>query len=191
VALYAIRGKIINAKTNLMEKVLDNEEVKDLITIIGAGIFEKFNDKRMNYGKIGMAVDADADGYNIACLIMVLFDSLMPGLIEAGHLYWLKTPFYEISQGGKTYYFETDVELKEWEQENGNKKYTIQRNKGLGSLSDKAKKEGIFDNPDSLVRLTMSDVAEAKEQLENLMGENVNFRKEFIFDNIDFSKVIE
>lgn len=191
VALYAIRGKIINAKTNLIEKVLENEEVKDLITIIGAGIFEKFNEKKMNFGKIGMAVDADADGYNIACLIMVLFDTLMPGLIEAGHLYWLKTPFYEITQGGKTYYFETDVELKEWEKQNAGKKFAIKRNKGLGSLSDKAKKEGIFDNPDSLVRLTMSDVSMAKAQLENLMGENVDFRKEFIYNNIDFSKIIE
>ena len=190
VALYAIKGKIINAKTNLIEKVLENDEVKDLITIIGAGIFEKFNEKKMNFGKIGMAVDADADGYNIACLIMVLFDTLMPGLIEAGHLYWLKTPFYEITQAGKTYYFETDIELKEWEKLNGGKKFAIKRNKGLGSLSDKAKKEGIFDNPDSLVRLTMNDVAAAKAQLENLMGENVGFRKEFIYNNIDFSKIV-
>lgn len=190
VALYAIRGKIINAKTNPIEKVLDNEEVKDLIKIIGAGFFEKFNEKKMNFGKIGMAVDSDADGYNIACLIMVLFDTLMPGLIESGHLYWLKTPFYEVSQGGQTYYFETESELEQWKKTNGAKKYTIKRNKGLGSLSDKAKKEGIFDNPDSLVRLTMTDVALAKQQLENLMGDNVDFRKEFIYNNIDFSKII-
>lgn len=191
VALYAIRGKIINAKTNPIEKVLENEEVKDLIKIIGAGFFERFNEKKMNFGKIGMAVDADADGYNIACLIMVLFDTLMPGLIEAGHLYWLKTPFYEITQGGKTFYFETEDELKEWEKHNAGKKFVIKRNKGLGSLSDKAKKEGIFDNPDSLIRLTMNDVVLAKAQLENLMGDNVDFRKEFIYNNIDFSKIIE
>ncbi len=190
VALYAIRGKIINAKTNSIEKVLENEEVQDIIKIIGAGFFEKFNEKKMNFGKIGMAVDADADGYNIACLIMVLFDTLMPGLIEGGHLYWLKTPFYEVEQGGKTYYFSTEIEFKEWEDKNKGKKYNLKRNKGLGSLSDKAKKEGIFDNPNSLVKLTMSDVALAKQQLENLMGENVDFRKEFIYNNIDFSKII-
>ncbi len=190
VALYAIRGKIINAKTNPIEKVLENEEVQDIIKIIGAGFFEKFNEKKMNFGKIGMAVDADADGYNIACLIMVLFDTLMPGLIEGGHLYWLKTPFYEVEQSGKTYYFSTEIEFKEWEDKNKGKKYNLKRNKGLGSLSDKAKKEGIFDNPNSLVKLTMSDVSLAKQQLENLMGENVDFRKEFIYNNIDFSKII-
>ena len=190
VALYAIQGKIINAKTNPMEKVLDNEEVKDLIKIIGAGIFERFNEKKMNFGKIGMAVDADADGYNIACLIMVLFDTIMPGLIEGGHLYWLKTPFYEINQGTNTFYFETEEELKQWEKQNSGKKFTIKRNKGLGSLSEKAKKDGIFNNPDSLVKLNMSDIVLAKQQLENLMGENVEFRKDFIYKNIDFSKII-
>ena len=190
VALYAIRGKIINAKTNLTEDVLANAEVQDIIKIIGAGFFDKFNEKKMNFGKIGMAVDADADGYNIACLIMVLFDTLMPGLIEGGHLYWLKTPFYEVEQAGKVYYFSTEVEFKEWESKNNGKKYTLKRNKGLGSLSDKAKEEGIFKNPNSLMRLTMSDVAMAKQQLENLMGENVDFRREFIYNNIDFSKII-
>lgn len=122
---------------------------------------------------------------------MVFFDTLMPGLIEGGYLYWLKTPFYEVEQGKKTFYFETDIELKEWEAANKNAKYTIKRNKGLGSLSDEAKKAGIFENPDSLVKLTMSDVAAAKQQLENLMGEDVDFRKEFIYNNIDFSKIVE
>ena len=92
-----IRGKIINALKNPLEEVLDNEEVKDIAKACGCGILNKINIKKLRYGKICFAADADPDGYSIVCLLLVLFYKIMPELIKAGKVYWAQFPLYEIT----------------------------------------------------------------------------------------------
>ena len=108
-----IRGKIINALKNPIEKVLENDEVKDIAKACGCGILDKIDIKKLRYGKICFAADADPDGYAIVCLLLVLFYVLMPELIKAGRIYWAQFPLYEITNGNQLFFAYNDEELAE------------------------------------------------------------------------------
>lgn len=94
VATFPIRGKIINCLKNTQENFLDNEELKQICQILGCGIFEDYNPKKLRYGKVLIAVDGDSDGLNIACLLTTLFYVVMPQFIKEGRLYWMRAPLY-------------------------------------------------------------------------------------------------
>lgn len=128
VAAMPIRGKIINALKNSLEDVLDNEEVKDIAKACGCGILEKTNVKKLRYGKICFAADADPDGYAIVCLLLVLFYQLMPELIKAGKIYWAQFPLYEVYNGKQRMFAYDDEELNEIIHKYPNVRYD--RNKG-------------------------------------------------------------
>ena len=128
VAAMPIRGKIINALKNPLEDVLDNEEVKDIAKACGCGILEKTNVKKLRYGKICFAADADPDGYAIVCLLLVLFYQLMPELIKAGKIYWAQFPLYEVYNGKQRMFAYDDEELANIIRKYPNVRYD--RNKG-------------------------------------------------------------
>ncbi len=122
-ALYAVRGKVINLLKHPLEECLENQEVSDIILALGCGIKEKYNSKKLNFGKVAIAVDADVDGYSIMCLIATLFHTLMPKFIEEGRLCWLRAPLYRLTKGDKRVFAYNDTELAElkkkyptWEQ---------------------------------------------------------------------------
>lgn len=112
-ALYAVRGKVKNLLKHPLDECLENQEVSDIIMALGCGIQDKYNSKKLNYGKVAMAVDADEDGKNIMCLISTLFWVLMPDFIKEGRLCWLQAPLYHLSKGSKRVFAYNNEELKE------------------------------------------------------------------------------
>lgn len=128
IAAMPIRGKIINAMKNPLEDVLENEEVRDIAKACGCGILDKVNIKKLRYGKIAFAADADPDGYAIVCLLLVLFYKLMPELIKAGKIYWAQFPLYEVNINGKNVFAYDDEELTSILKSHPNARYD--RNKG-------------------------------------------------------------
>ena len=185
VAAMPIRGKIINALKNPIDKVLDNKEVKDIIKACGCGILEKTNPKKLRYGKIAFAADADPDGFSIVCLLLVLFHEIMPQLIDEGKIYWAQFPLYEISIGNKKLFAYDDNELSKIL-----KKYPsahVDRNKGLGEMDPDAFSEAAFGADARLIQFTRNDISSAREILEILLGTETEKRSEYIFNNVDFS----
>jgi len=176
-----LRGKMINSMTNPEEKYLENEEIKLLLYAAGIDI-NNYNQKKLRYGKIAICVDGDADGAHIALLIAANIYKLFPELIRENRLYWLKTPIKSSTKNGKTQYYYSEEEFLQ--------KYKggeIERYKGLGSLSDKKAEESMFSKEHQRLEPLNFD-EEAIELLESLMGIDVAPRKDFIFNNIDFSK---
>ena len=187
VAAMPIRGKIINALKNPLEEVLDNEEVKDIAKACGCGILNKINIKKLRYGKICFAADADPDGYSIVCLLLVLFYKIMPELIKAGKVYWAQFPLYEITVNNNKLFAYDDEEAAQIL-----KKYPnahLDRNKGLGEMDPDAFAEAAFGPDSRLVQFTINDAIEAENILETLLGKRNAERTKYIFENIDFSVV--
>ena len=185
-ALYAVRGKVKNLLKHPLDECLENQEVSDIIMALGCGIQNRYNSKKLNYGKVAIAVDADADGYNIMCLIATMFYVLMPDFIKEGRLCWLRAPLYRLSKGDKRVFAYNDTELVElrkkyptWEQG---------RNKGLGEMTaDDMEASMLHPTERHLEILTVHDAEAAAESLQMLMGNDVDPRREFLFENVDFS----
>ena len=185
-ALYAVRGKVKNLMKHPLDECLENQEVSDIILALGCGIQEKYNSKKLNYGKVAIATDADVDGYAIMCLIATMFYVLMPKFIEEGRLCWLRAPLYRLSKGNKRVFAYDDTELAElrkkypdWEQG---------RNKGLGEMTSEDMEASMMNKTDRhLEVLTIGDVEAAAESLKMLMGPAVDDRRDFLFENVDFS----
>ena len=185
-ALYAVRGKVKNLMKHPLDECLENQEVSDIILALGCGIQDKYNSKKLNYGKVAIATDADVDGYAIMCLIATMFYVLMPKFIEEGRLCWLRAPLYRLSKGTKRVFAYDDAELAElkkkypdWEQG---------RNKGLGEMTSEDMRASMMHKTDRhLEVLTIGDAEEAAESLKMLMGPEVDDRRDFLFENVDFS----
>ena len=187
-AIFAIRGKIINFLKNPLDKVLENQEVDGILKALGCGFGQNFNEKRLRYGKIAICVDADADGYNIFCLLSTLFYGLTPKLIESGRLYWLRAPLYKLSKSGKkSIYLYSDEELAQAQTRYSG--YERTRFKGLGELQAEDMKATMCHKENrQLEKLVLSDIEQAYTQLEMLMGKFVDDRREFLFDNAEFGE---
>lgn len=193
-ALLPIRGKIINARKETLDRVLANEEVQSIITCLGAGIGEDFDLDKMRYGKVIFDTDADSDGLAIQNLLLVLFWKLFRKVIEAGRLYVSYPPLFEINmtKGDKTLYALNDQELEKIEiqlQKEGlilNKNYKINRDKGLGSMLAPDARATLM-NPETRVlrQLTMNDVDGAEKMLELALGKDSKTRQKWISDNFD------
>ena len=185
-ALYAVRGKVKNLMKHPLDECLENQEVADIIMALGCGIKERYNSKKLNYGKVAIAVDADVDGYNIMCLITTLFYVLMPKFIEEGRLGWLRAPLYRLSKGKQHVYAYDEEELAElrkthadWEQS---------RYKGLGEMVASDMEESMLHPKNRrLDILTINDAEAAEDSLKMLMGTEVEGRRDFLFENVDFS----
>lgn len=184
--LLAIRGKILNCLSNTEEKIFQNEEIKLLLSALNI-IPGKYNSKKLRYGKLAICTDADSDGYHIGLLIMAAMTYLCPQFIKEGRLCWLRAPLYMVNNNGKQSFFFTDEEFNRMR---GKIKGEIHRNKGLGEMSPEETKLSMFN--EEYQRLDVMEYSdEAIELLINLMGEKVEPRKNFIFNNIDFSEIRE
>ena len=184
--LLAIRGKIINCLSNPEEKIYNNEEIKLLLSAMNI-VPGKYNAQKLRYGKIGICVDADSDGSHIALLIMSALQYLAPEFIREGRLCWLRSPLYIVENRGKESYYFTDEEFNKVR----NKiKGEVTRAKGLGELSDETAKASMFSSEYQRMDVLDWD-ADAVSLLYDLMGEDVDPRKEFILKKVDFSKVRE
>ena len=188
-ALYAVRGKVKNLLKHPIDECLENQEISDIICALGCGIQEKYNPKKLNYGKVAIAVDADVDGKNIMCLIATMFSVLMPQFIEEGRLCWLQAPLYRLTKGNQRVFAYNDKELAElrqkyptWEQG---------RNKGLGEMTAEDMELSMMSKENRhLEVLKISDFDSAMESLSILMGAGrVKERREFLFENVDFGEL--
>ncbi len=180
-AILPLRGKILNVEKAREDKILGNEEIKAIITALGAGISGRFDISKLRYGRIIIMTDADVDGSHIRTLLLTFFFRYMPEVIEKGHLYIAQPPLYRIQQGNRVYYAYSDAEKDELVKKLGNKNLTIQRYKGLGEMNPEQLWETTMDpQKRTLLQVTIEDAVEADKIFEILMGEAVAPRKHFI-----------
>ena len=183
-AILPIRGKILNVEKASMDTILNNEEIRSLFTAMGTGFGGEFDVAKARYHKLILMTDADVDGAHIRTLLLTLIYRYMRPLLDAGYVYIAKPPLYQVKQGKRAIYLDTDAELKEWQEENPNARYTIQRYKGLGEMNEDQLWETTM-NPENrrMLQVTVEDAIEAEAVLEMLMGDDVEPRRAFIEDN--------
>ena len=179
--IYMLRGKIISPLKTEVNKILANQEMSDIIKVIGAGFGKDFNLAKSQFNKIVITSDQDSDGADIELLLITFFYTYMRPLVEAGMLYRAVTPLYIVRNGKEEKYFYSDKELEAWRAtEKGN--WDILRAKGLGELNAKDLKKVCFEN-ERFKRITVSDAEATTKLLEILQGQAVEPRKKFIYDN--------
>lgn len=190
VALLPIRGKIISALKHPDEKILQNEEVKAIFSALGCGFFNKYNPKKLNYQYVAIAADQDSDGRNIGDLIITLFYHMCPQFIEEGRLLWMQMPLFVLKYRDKTLYAFSDSEKNELIKKYGKPK-ELGRKKGIGENSPQETAEAVFGSQKRWEQLTISNREEFDKRINMLMGKEVDDRRQFIIDNVDFSLVGE
>lgn len=187
-ALYAVRGKVKNLLKHPLEECLENQEISDIIMALGCGIQERYNSKKLNYGRVAIATDGDVDGYSIMCLISTMFYVLMPKFILENRLCWLRAPLYKIEKGNNKLFAYNDEELAKIRK--GRESWEITRAKGLGELnSDDMERSMLHPTERRLEILSIHDAELAAESLMMLMGPEVEGRRQFLFDHVDFSVI--
>lgn len=188
-AILPLKGKILNVEKARLDKVLNNDEIRSIITAIGTGIGEEFNIEKLRYHKIILMADADVDGAHIRTLLLTFFYRYMKPLVEAGKVYIAQPPLYRVARGKKDYYAYSDKELQEVtrkieKESKGKPRYDIQRFKGLGEMDAEQLWETTM-NPETrtLLKVNLEDAVAANEVFTVLMGEKVKPRREFIFEH--------
>ncbi|NLJ58221.1 MAG: DNA topoisomerase (ATP-hydrolyzing) subunit B [Tissierellia bacterium] len=191
-AILPLRGKILNVEKSRIDRILNSEEIKNMITAFGCGIGEDFDISKLRYHKIIIMTDADVDGAHIRTLLLTFFYRYMKDLIRNGHVYAAQPPLYRIKKGKFEQYLYSDAELNKTLEEIGRDKVEIQRYKGLGEMNP----EQLWDttmNPETriLLRITENDAIEADEIFNILMGDKVAPRREFIETNAKYVKNLD
>ena len=193
-AILSLRGKIMNVEKARLDKMLNSEEIKAMITAFGTGIGEEFDLSKLRYGKIIIMTDADVDGAHIMTLLLTFFFRYMKPLIEEGHVYVAQPPLFGIKRGEKVIrYCYDENELERALNELGrDKNYKIARYKGLGEMNADQLWETTMD-PDSrlLLQIHVEDLVEADEVFSTLMGVDVDPRREFIEENAKYAENID
>jgi len=185
-AILPLRGKILNVEKARLDKILNNEEIRAMITALGTGIGEDFDIEKLRYHKIILMADADVDGAHIRTLLLTFFYRYMQPLIEAGKVYIAQPPLYRIAAGKKEYYAYNDQELKEVLDSLGKdrEKAEVQRFKGLGEMdSDQLWETTMNPETRTILKVTLEDVVAADEIFTILMGDKVEPRRQFIFEH--------
>ncbi len=188
-AILPLRGKILNVEKARLHKVLENEEIKAMITAFGCGINADYDESKLRYDRIICMTDADVDGSHIRILMLTFFFRFMRPLIENGHVYIAQPPLYKLSRGKQEWYFYDDVALDKFYEENGRKGFDLQRYKGLGEMNPEQLWETTMDPKSrTLLRVSMEDAISADEMFTVLMGEQPELRRAFIEEN---AKLVE
>ncbi|MGD0795091.1 MAG: DNA topoisomerase (ATP-hydrolyzing) subunit B [Dehalococcoidales bacterium] len=180
-AILPLRGKILNVEKAPPDKMLANEEIRTIITAIGAGIDEDFNPERIRYNRVILMTDADVDGSHIRTLLLTFFFRHMSKLIQAGHLFIAQPPLYRIKSGGNLKWVYSEQEKDATLKELGGKKSELQRYKGLGEMTAEQLWETTM-NPATrtILSVNVEDATKADEVFHILMGDEVPPRKAFI-----------
>ncbi|MCI8733897.1 MAG: DNA topoisomerase (ATP-hydrolyzing) subunit B [Clostridia bacterium] len=183
-AILPLRGKILNVEKATLHRVLENKEIKAMITAFGCGINAEYDESKLRYNRIICMTDADVDGSHIRILMLTFFFRFMRPLIENGHVFIALPPLYKIAKGKQEIYFYDDESLNKYYEENGRKSGELQRYKGLGEMNPEQLWETTMDPQNrTLLRVTMEDAIEADKLFSILMGEQPELRRDFIEQN--------
>ncbi|MBR2967407.1 MAG: DNA topoisomerase (ATP-hydrolyzing) subunit B [Clostridia bacterium] len=183
-AILPLRGKILNVEKTRLAKVLENEEIKNMITAFGCGVGDEYDESKLRYDKIIIMTDADVDGSHIRILLLTFFFRYMKKLIENGHVYIAQPPLYKVSKNHKDIYCYSDEELNATLDEMGRKGYEIQRYKGLGEMNaDQLWSTTMSPESRTLLKVNMEDEVALDEIFTILMGDMPELRRKFIEDN--------
>ncbi len=186
-AILPLRGKILNVEKARLDKALENEEIKTIITAFGTGIGEYFDINKLRYDKIIIMTDADVDGSHIRVLLLTLFYRFFRPIVQAGHIYAAQPPLFRIMHGKTRKYTLDEKEKEEYLEslpENVRSRAEIARMKGLGEMDPEELNETTMDiNKRVLRKITVSDCIEADAIFAKLMGDEVEPRREFIEKN--------
>ena len=194
-AILPLRGKILNVEKARIDKIMDNAEIRTMITAFGTGLQEDFDITKLRYNKIIIMTDADVDGAHIDTLMLTFFYRFMPELIKDGHVYLAMPPLYQVTRNKKNYYAYSDDELNqiltEIGRDNQNK---IQRYKGLGEMDASQLWETTMDPNTRILKQVKIDedkLSEMDQTFTILMGDDVEPRREFIEANAKFVKNLD
>lgn len=191
-AILPLRGKILNVEKARLNRILENNEIKSMITAFGAGISEEFDESKLRYNRIICMTDADVDGSHIRILLLTFFFRYMRPLVENGHVYIAQPPLYKVAKGKSEEYFFTDKELDTYLDKVGRKGTEVQRYKGLGEMNAEQLWHTTM-NPESrtMLQVTMEDAFAADEIFSMLMGEQPELRRQFIEENATLVKELD
>lgn len=179
--ILMLRGKAKNLLKATIEEGLNNEEVKLLLQALGLTYGKPYNSERLRYGRVALAVDGDFDGSHIGLLLMAMLQVLAPQFLKENRLFWLRAPTCKVETKTKTHYYYNEEEFR------NHPKGNITFFKGLGQMTDEDLKNSMFNKEwQHLEPITYSE--EGIQTLLELMSEDVEPRKKFVFNNIDFSK---
>lgn len=191
-AIIPVRGKILNCLKSDYDKIFKSDIITDLIKVLGCGVEVKskaakdlsmFDMDNLRWSKVLICTDADVDGFHIRTLILTMIYRLMPKLIEAGKVYIAESPLYEVTCGEQTYFAYNEMEMDEIKAEIGDKKFSVQRSKGLGE--NEAEMMALTTmNPATrrLIKVTPDDAEKTSQIFDLLLGDNLDGRKEYISD---------
>ena len=185
-AILPLRGKILNVEKQRLDRILNADTIRSMITAFGAGIGEDFNIEKIRYNRIIIMTDADVDGAHIRTLLLTFFYRYMRELIDGGHVYIAQPPLFRVKKGKNQEYAYTDAELNEILEAFGGKDNStdIQRYKGLGEMNAEQLWDTTMDPEKRILKkVTVGDAMLADEIFTILMGEKVEPRKEFIIQN--------
>jgi DNA gyrase subunit B len=190
-AILPLRGKILNVERARIDKILGNEEIRTIVTAIGAGIKEEFAVENVRYHKVILMTDADVDGAHIRTLLLTFFYRQMPELIESGYIYIAQPPLYRVAKGKDEYYAYDEKERDDYVVRLGNGEgkgtVNIQRYKGLGEMNPEQLWATTMDpETRTILKVTMEDAVLADTTFRTLMGDEVEPRRLFIEQNAKF-----
>ncbi len=192
-AIIPIRGKILNCLKADYNRIFKSEIITDLIKVLGCGVQVKsksnkdissFDINNLRWSKVIFCTDADVDGFQIRTLLLTMIYRLTPDLIEAGKVFIAESPLYEITAGDKVYFAYTEAEKEKYIEEIGNKKFTVQRSKGLGENEpDMMSLTTMNPSTRRLIKVMPDDIEKTAQIFDILLGDNLQGRKDFIVEN--------
>ncbi len=190
-AILPLRGKILNVEKARLDRILNSEEIRNMITAFGTGVSEDFDIEKLRYHKIVIMTDADVDGAHIRTLLLTFFYRYMPQLIEEGKVYIAQPPLYRVEKNKQHYYVYDDIQLEALYQEIGRTGIKdIQRYKGLGEMDfDQLRDTTMAVEHRILKQVTIDDAVLADEIFSMLMGDAVEPRKIFIEENAQYAEM--
>jgi DNA gyrase subunit B len=180
-AILPLRGKILNTERANLNRILSNKEIQAIISALGCGIGQEFNLENLRYNRVILMNDADVDGAHITTLALTFFFRYMQPLIESGHLYIAQPPLYLVKVGRNAEYVYTETELQDTLANLEDRRFSLQRYKGLGEMNPEQLWDTTMDPENrTLIQVTIEDAAEADDVFSMLMGKAVPPRRRFI-----------